>query len=83
MRLWAIEPANPTTHEASTVSPEQPDHMQRLMHQNLILQQRIDSLEGAGATATALTFTSHPSNQHSLTPTKESIDLVSPLAKPT
>ena len=33
-----IEPANPTTHEASTASSEQPDHMQRLMHQNLILQ---------------------------------------------
>ena len=33
-----IEPANPTTHEASTALSEQPDHMQRLMHQNLILQ---------------------------------------------
>ena len=32
-----IEPANPTTHEASTASCEQPDHMQLLMHQNLIL----------------------------------------------
>ena len=31
-----IEPA--TTHEASTKLSEQPDHMQRLMHQNLILQ---------------------------------------------
>ena len=53
------------------------------MHQNLILQQMIDNLEAAGATATALPLTSLPSDQHSLPPTKESIDFVSPLAKPT
>ena len=57
--------------------------MQWLMHQNLILQQRIDSLEAASATATALPLTLHPRDQQSLTPTTESIDLVSPLAKPT
>ena len=79
-----IEPAlttthEATTHEASTALSEQPDHMQRLMHQNLILQQRIDSLEAAGTSATALPLTSHPSNQHSLTPTTESIDLFTPL----
>ena len=78
-----IEPALTTTHEASTALSEQPDHMQRLMHQNLILQQRIDNLEAADATATALPLTSHPSDQHSLPPTTESIDFVSPLAKPT
>ena len=78
-----VDPANPTTHEASSASSEQPDHMQWLMHQNLTLQQRTDSLEAAGATATALPRTSHPSDQHSLTSTKESIDFVSPLAKPT
>ena len=33
-----IETANPTTHAASTALSEQPDHMQRAMHQNLILQ---------------------------------------------
>ena len=78
-----IEPANLTTHEASTTLSEQPDHMQRLKHQNLTLQQMIDSLEAAGATASALPLTSHPSDQHGLTPSRESIDLVSPLAKPT
>ena len=78
-----IEPALTTTHEASTALSEQPDHMQRLMHQNLILQQRIDNLEAADATATALPLTSHSNDQHSLPPTKESIDYVSPLAKPT
>ena len=83
-----IEPAlttthEATTHEANTALSEQPDHMQRLMHQNLILQQRIDNLEAADATATALPLTSHPSDQHSLPPTTESIDFVSPLAKPT
>ena len=71
------------THEASTASSQQPDHMQRQIHQNLILQQRKDALEAAGATATAFTLTSRPSDQHILTPTKESIDLISPLAKPT
>ena len=81
-----IEPAlttthEATTHEANTALSEQPDHMQRLMHQNLILQQRIDNLEAADATATALPLTSHPSDQHSLTPTTESIDLASPLAE--
>ena len=78
-----IEPANLATHEASTALPEQTDHMQRLMHQNLTLQQRIDSLEAAGETATALPLTSHPSDQHSLNPTAESIGLVSQPAKPT
>ncbi|MEC8654757.1 MAG: hypothetical protein VXX83_04615 [Pseudomonadota bacterium] len=57
--------------------------MQRLIYQNLTLQQSIDSLEAAGATATALSFTSHPRDRHSLTPTIESIDLVFPLAKST
>ena len=75
------EPANPDTHEVSTASSEQPDHLQWLMHQNLILQQMINSLEAAGTTATELPLTSHPSDQHSSTPTKESIELVSPLAK--
>jgi len=83
-----IEPAlttthEATTHEASTALSEQPNHMQRLMHQNLILQQRIDNLEAAAATATALPLTSHPSDQHSLPPPTEFIDFVSPLAKPT
>ena len=78
-----IEPALTTTHEASTALSEQRNHMQRLMHQNLILQQRIDNLEAAGATTTALPLISHPSDQHSLPPPAESIDFVSPLAKPT
>ena len=33
-----IKPANPTTHEVSNTLSEQPDHVQRLLHQNLILQ---------------------------------------------